>query len=163
VLPLPSSFFKVLPLSQKCNCNRFRFHTRAPCFMKNASASGSSKNQMLPSLLPLLASFFKVLLLPQKFNRFYIPNNTAVIVFLAVLQCFHWFHCVWSQLIFSMQCFTEQTNCPFCACVGDSQLHRNCAFIIIFNDYYLYLPYAQVSAQAWINYTTGLYSRSKLE
>jgi len=41
-------------------------------FMKNASASGSSKSQMLPSLLPLPASFFKVL--PpflQKFNRFH--------------------------------------------------------------------------------------------
>jgi len=38
--------------------------------MKNASASGSSKSQMLPSSLPLSASFFKVLPLPQKFNRF---------------------------------------------------------------------------------------------
>jgi len=35
----------------------------APCFMKNASASGSSKSQMLPSSLPL----------PQKFNRFQLP------------------------------------------------------------------------------------------
>jgi len=44
--------------------------------MKNAFASGSSKRQMLPSLLPLPASFFKVLTLPQKFNRFrfYIPS-----------------------------------------------------------------------------------------
>jgi len=39
--------------------------------MKNASAFGSSKNQMLPSLLPLPASFVKVLPLPQKFNRFH--------------------------------------------------------------------------------------------
>jgi len=39
--------------------------------MKNASASGFSNNQMLPSLLPLPASFFKVLPLPQKFNRFH--------------------------------------------------------------------------------------------
>jgi len=45
----------------------------APCFMKNASASGSSKSQMLPSSLPLPASFFKVLPLPQKFNRFQLP------------------------------------------------------------------------------------------
>jgi len=42
----------------------------APCFMKNASASSSSKSQMLPSSLPLPASFFKVIPLPQKFNRF---------------------------------------------------------------------------------------------
>jgi len=40
----------------------------APCFMKNASASVSSKSQMLPSSLPLPASYFKVLPLPQKFN-----------------------------------------------------------------------------------------------
>jgi len=38
----------------------------APCFMKNASACGSLKSQMLSSLLPLTASFFKVLPLPQK-------------------------------------------------------------------------------------------------
>jgi len=36
----------------------------APCFMKNASASGSSKRQMLPSSLPLPASFFRVIPLP---------------------------------------------------------------------------------------------------
>jgi len=42
----------------------------APCFMKNASASGSSKSQKLSSSLPLPASFFKVLPLPHKFNRF---------------------------------------------------------------------------------------------
>jgi len=47
----------------------FRFHIPTLCFMKNAS--GSSKSQMLSSLLP--ASFFKVLPLPQKFNRFHIP------------------------------------------------------------------------------------------
>jgi len=41
--------------------------------MKNASASGSSKSQMLPSSLPLPASFFTVLSLPQKFNRFQLP------------------------------------------------------------------------------------------
>jgi len=70
LLPLPAaSFFKVLPLSQKFN--RFRFHIPAPCFMKNASASGSSKRQMLPSLLLFPASFFEVLSLPQKFNRFH--------------------------------------------------------------------------------------------
>jgi len=43
----------------------------APCFMKNASASGSSKSQILLSSLPLPASFFKLLPLPQKFNRFH--------------------------------------------------------------------------------------------
>jgi len=69
LLPLPASFFKVLPLPQKFN--RFRFHIPTPCFMKNASASGYSKSQMLPSSLP--ASFFKVLLLSQKFNRFQLP------------------------------------------------------------------------------------------
>jgi len=36
----------------------------APYFMKNASASGSSKSQMLPSSFPLPAFFFKVLPLP---------------------------------------------------------------------------------------------------
>jgi len=61
LLPLPASFFKVLPLPQKFN----RFHIPAPCFMKNAFTSGSSKRQMLPKSLP--ASFFKVLPLPQKF------------------------------------------------------------------------------------------------
>jgi len=44
---------------------------KAPCFMKNTS--GSSKSQMLPSMLPLPASFFKVLPLRQKFNRFQLP------------------------------------------------------------------------------------------
>jgi len=68
LLPFPASFFKVLPLPQKFN--RFRFHIPAPCFMKNASASGSS-NQMTTILLP--ASFFKVLPFSQKFNRFRIP------------------------------------------------------------------------------------------
>jgi len=34
------------------------------------NASGSSKCQMVPSLLALPASFFKVLPLPQKFNRY---------------------------------------------------------------------------------------------
>jgi len=43
--------------------------------MKNASASGSSKSQMLPSLLPLPDSLFKVLPLPQKFNRFHISGT----------------------------------------------------------------------------------------
>jgi len=83
LLPLPASFFNVLPLSQKFNrFHRFRFHIPAPCFMKNASASGSSKSQILPSSLPHPASFFKVLSLPQKFNRFrfHIPvkNNKFV-------------------------------------------------------------------------------------
>jgi len=64
LLPLPASFFKVLP--QKFN----RFRISASCFMKIASASGSSKSQMLP----LSASFFKVLPLSQKFNRFRIPG-----------------------------------------------------------------------------------------
>jgi len=39
-------------LSSKC----FRFHIPAPSFMKNASASSSSKSQMLPRLLLLPAS-----------------------------------------------------------------------------------------------------------
>jgi len=41
--------------------------------MKNASASGSSKSQMLPSSIPLPAPFFKVLSLPlsQKINHFH--------------------------------------------------------------------------------------------
>jgi len=39
--------------------------------MKNASASDSSKSQMLSSSLPLPASFFNVLPLPQKFTRFH--------------------------------------------------------------------------------------------
>jgi len=58
----------------------------APCFMKNTTASGSSKSQMLPSSLPLPASFFKVLLHPlsQNFNRlhpfrFHIPDLKSVI------------------------------------------------------------------------------------
>jgi len=51
-LPLPASFFKVLPLPQTFNCfHRYRFHTPALCFMKNTSTSSSSKSQMLPSLL----------------------------------------------------------------------------------------------------------------
>jgi len=68
----------LLPLPQKFN--RFRFHIPAPCFIKNTSASGSSKSQMLPSLLPLPASFFKVLPLPQKFNRFrfHIPSENYI-------------------------------------------------------------------------------------
>jgi len=71
LLPLPASFFKVLPLPQKFN--RFQLPLPHPCpmFMKNAFASGFSKNQMLPSLLPLPASFFKVLPLSQKINRFH--------------------------------------------------------------------------------------------
>jgi len=40
----------------------------APCFVKNASTSGSSKSQVLSSLLSLPASFFKVIPLPQKFD-----------------------------------------------------------------------------------------------
>jgi len=46
----------------------------ASCFMKNVSASGSLKSQMLPNSLPLPASFFKALPLPQIFNRFHIPG-----------------------------------------------------------------------------------------
>jgi len=56
------------------------FRIPAPCFMKNASASGSTKSQTLPSSLPLPASFFKMLSLPQKFNRFirfHIPDYYA--------------------------------------------------------------------------------------
>jgi len=53
----------------KSKCKAKLEEAEAPCFMKNASASGSSKNQMLPSSLPLLASFFKLLPLPQKISR----------------------------------------------------------------------------------------------
>jgi len=84
LLPLPAPYkvsrflvcFHFQLLSSECfrshknlTASRFRFHIHASCFMKNASASGSSKSQMLPSLLP--TSFFKVLPLPQKFNRFH--------------------------------------------------------------------------------------------
>jgi len=50
LLPLPA-LYKV---SRFRVC--FRFYIPAPCFMKNASASDSSKSQMLPGLLPLLQS-----------------------------------------------------------------------------------------------------------
>jgi len=58
LLPLPTpykvSHFRVCfqLLSSKC----FHFHIPAPSLIKNASASSSSKSQMLPSLLPLPAS-----------------------------------------------------------------------------------------------------------
>jgi len=55
LLPLPASF-KVLPFPQKFNRFQLCFHIPAACFMKNASASGSSKSQMLPSSLRLLSS-----------------------------------------------------------------------------------------------------------
>jgi len=64
----------LIPLPQKFN--RFRFYIPAPCFVKNTSASGSSKNQMLLNS-PLPASFFKVLPFPQKFNLFHIPATNA--------------------------------------------------------------------------------------
>jgi len=64
-----SLFLQSASASTKFN----RFHIPGACFMKNASASGSSKSQMLSSLLPLPASFFKVLSLSQKCNRFHIP------------------------------------------------------------------------------------------
>jgi len=76
LLPLPAPYkvsrfqvcFRFQPLSSKCfrfhknligSTSSFRFHIPAACFMKNASASGSSKSQMLPSSFS--ASFFKVL------------------------------------------------------------------------------------------------------
>jgi len=76
--------FRFQLLSLKC----FRFHKNltastasasssaftslsVPCFIKNVSAFGFSKSQMLSSLLQHPASFFKVLPLPQKFNRFH--------------------------------------------------------------------------------------------
>jgi len=86
LLPLPAPYkvsrfevcFRFQILSSKCfrfhtnlTAFSFRFHIPNPCFMKNVSASSSSKSQMLPSSLP--ASFFKVLPLPQKFNRFQLP------------------------------------------------------------------------------------------
>jgi len=57
-----SFFFKALPIPLPQKFNRFHclcFHIPSSCFMKNSSAYGSSKSQMLPSLLP--ASFIKVL------------------------------------------------------------------------------------------------------
>jgi len=67
LLPLPAPY----KISRHRVCFRFHknltasaFTSLTQCFMKNASASGSSKNQILPSLLPLPASFFNVLPLP---------------------------------------------------------------------------------------------------
>jgi len=69
LLPLPAPYkvsrfrvcFRFQLLSSKCfrlhknfTASSFRFHAPAPYFVKDASASGSSKSQMLPSLLPLL-------------------------------------------------------------------------------------------------------------
>jgi len=58
-------FLLPLPAPYKVSRLRVCFRIPAPYFIKNASASGSSKNQMLPSSLPLPASFFKVLPLPH--------------------------------------------------------------------------------------------------
>jgi len=113
LLPFPASYkvsrfrvsFRFQPLSSKCfrfhknltastvSASSFGFHIAATSFVKNASPSGSSKSQMLPSLLPLPSSFFKVLPLPQKFNastastssvcfRFHIPSykNAKIIL-----------------------------------------------------------------------------------
>jgi len=75
--PLPAPYkvsrFRVCFRFQLLSSKYFRFHIPAPCFMKNASAFGSAKSQMIPS--SLLASLFKVLPLPQKFNRFYISDS----------------------------------------------------------------------------------------
>jgi len=54
----------------------------APCFMKNTSASGSSKSQMLPSLLPLSQKF-------NRFHRFRFPG----------LICFDITHCLKHTLL----------------------------------------------------------------
>jgi len=64
-------FLLSLPAPYKVSCFRVCFRIPATCFIKNASAFGSSKSQMLTRLLP--ASFFKVLPLLQKFNRLRIP------------------------------------------------------------------------------------------
>jgi len=67
--------FRFQLLSSKCfrfhkklTASSFRFHIPAPCFMKSASASSSSKSQMLPSSLSLPGCFFKVIRLPIQFN-----------------------------------------------------------------------------------------------
>jgi len=76
----PSTMYKTLPqwttLHTYCysqilfvifylkDCSQVR-GSGSTMFYKNASASGSSKSQMLPR------SFFKVLPIPQKFNRFH--------------------------------------------------------------------------------------------
>jgi len=69
LLPIPAFFFKVLPLPQKFSrfyCFQLPLPLPASCFMKNASASGSSKNHANASeFAPLPTFFFKVLLLPQ--------------------------------------------------------------------------------------------------
>jgi len=78
LLPLPvpykvvaSEFASSFFLHSASTSTKFnRFHIPVPCFIKNTFASGSSKSQMLPSLLPLPASFFKVLPLPQKLTAF---------------------------------------------------------------------------------------------
>jgi len=62
----------------------FRFHITALCFMKNAFASGSSKSQMLPSLL---SASFKVLPFPQKFNRFQFPLPHPWFYSILILLC----------------------------------------------------------------------------
>jgi len=93
-------------LSSKC----FRFHkpasastSPAPCFMKNAFASGPLV--CLQSLLPLPASFFKVLLLPQKFNhfhcfRFHIPEWNWPLLFISVaFGLVKSFLCNWNECI----------------------------------------------------------------
>jgi len=76
-------FFKVFPLLQNFNC----FHILVPCFMKNVSASNSSKSQMFPSLFPHPASFFKMHPLSQKFNCFQLPLPHPCPLFYE--KCFH--------------------------------------------------------------------------
>jgi len=80
---LPSLLpLSVLLLPQKFNC----FHIPASCFMKNASASSSSKSQMLPSMLPLPASskcfrFHKNLIVSA--SRFHIPGLNKKLFYLS--------------------------------------------------------------------------------
>jgi len=73
LLPLPAPYKLVASEFASASTKFNRFRIPALCFMKNASASGSSKSQMLPSSLPLPASLFKVLAFPQKFDRFQLP------------------------------------------------------------------------------------------
>jgi len=53
----------------------------APCYVKNASDSVSSKSQMLPNSLPLPAFFSKCFRFHKNFNRFrfhfHIPGHVA--------------------------------------------------------------------------------------
>jgi len=74
LFPLPAPYklsrfrvcFRFQLLSSKCfrfykNLNASIFQIHAPCCIKNVSASGSSKSQMLPSSLPASSKCFRIL------------------------------------------------------------------------------------------------------